>query len=61
MSDTSNPNTKATSEESKEGRRPYVKPMLTWEERLDSPSVLAMACARAVVQDAQCAAGGLES
>jgi hypothetical protein len=61
MSDASDPKTNTTSEEPEEGRRPYVKPIITWVERLDSPSVLAMACARAVVQDAQCAAGGLAS
>jgi hypothetical protein len=61
MSETYDPKTNTPSEEPEEGRRPYVKPMLIWEERLDSPSVLAMACARSVVTNPFCDQGGLTS
>jgi hypothetical protein len=61
MKDTTPPKVDRPSASGTDDRRPYQKPKIAWEERLDSPVGLAMACARAVLQDPQCAAGGLAS
>ncbi len=42
-------------------RRPYEKPSISWKEKLDMKPGLAVACARAILTDPQCQAGGLAS
>ena len=61
MKDPTTPTAAPLPEEATDPRRPYRKPKIVWEERLDSPAALAMACARAILQDPQCAVGGLAS
>lgn len=47
--------------EDRANRRPYEAPAIIWKEDISSQPALAMACARSVFADAQCAAGGLAS
>ena len=42
-------------------KRPYETPSVEWVEKLGVKPGLAVACARAVMQDPMCAAGGLAS
>jgi len=42
-------------------KRPYEKPSVAWVEKLELKPGLAVACARAVLHDLQCQAGGLLS
>ena len=42
-------------------RRRYEPPAVVWEESIDGAPGLAMACARRILMDPQCQAGGLLS
>jgi len=42
-------------------KRPYDKPSVAWVEKLGVKPGLAVACARAVMEDPMCASGGLAS